>query len=255
MLPTATLGGTGIVGGDALVAGTLAPGDTTGAPGTLTINGSLTLGNAAKLAYNFGQAGVVGGPLNDLTIVKGNLVLDGTLNVATPPGGSFDPGVYRVISYDGALTNNGLAIGTIPSPSFSVQTAVAKQVNLVNTAGLNLNFWDGAAVAGKNNGTVDGGDGLWHNPAGNDNWTNSLGVPNAPYADATFAIFMAAPGNVTVDNSLGQVRSGGMQFASNGYRLLGGVIELVPDAGGGTTSASATAAAWARATSPPWTAC
>ena len=235
VLPTATLGGTGIVGGDALVAGTLAPGDTTGAPGTLTINGSLTLGNAAKLAYNFGQAGVVGGPLNDLTIVKGNLVLDGTLNVATPPGGSFDPGVYRVISYDGALTNNGLAIGTIPSPSFSVQTAVAKQVNLVNTAGLNLNFWDGAAVAGKNNGTVDGGDGLWHNPAGNDNWTNSLGVPNAPYADATFAIFMAAPGNVTVDNSLGQVRSGGMQFASNGYRLLGGVIELVPDAGGGTT--------------------
>ena len=139
VLPTATLGGTGIVGGDALVAGTLAPGDTTGAPGTLTINGSLTLGNAAKLAYNFGQAGVVGGPLNDLTIVKGNLVLDGTLNVATPPGGSFDPGVYRVISYDGALTNNGLAIGTIPSPSFSVQTAVAKQVNLVNTAGLNLN--------------------------------------------------------------------------------------------------------------------
>ena len=121
MLPTATLGGTGIVGGDALVAGTLAPGDTTGAPGTLTINGSLTLGNAAKLAYNFGQAGVVGGPLNDLTIVKGNLVLDGTLNVATPPGGSFDPGVYRVISYDGALTNNGLAIGTIPSPSFSVR--------------------------------------------------------------------------------------------------------------------------------------
>ena len=65
MLPTATLGGTGIVGGDALVAGTLAPGDTTGAPGTLTINGSLTLGNAAKLAHNFGQAGVVGGPLND----------------------------------------------------------------------------------------------------------------------------------------------------------------------------------------------
>ena len=90
VLPTATLGGTGIVGGDALVAGTLAPGDTTGAPGTLTINGSLTLGKA-KLAYNFGQAGVVGGPLNDLTIVKGNLlVLDGTLNVAGA-GGSFDP--------------------------------------------------------------------------------------------------------------------------------------------------------------------
>ncbi|WZB75776.1 hypothetical protein WJ972_06365 [Achromobacter insuavis] len=67
------------------------PGDTTGAPGTLTINGDLTLGNTATLSYNFGQAGTVGGPLNDLTIVKGNLTLDGTLNVATPPGGSFDP--------------------------------------------------------------------------------------------------------------------------------------------------------------------
>ncbi|CAB3836229.1 autotransporter-associated beta strand repeat-containing protein [Achromobacter deleyi] len=230
-----TLGGTGIIGGNTFVAGTLSPGDLTGAPGTLTITGDLTLDNAATLAYNFGQAGTVGGPLNDLTIVKGNLALNGTLNVATAPGGSFDPGVYRVISYDGTLTGSGLTIGTIPSPSFSVQTAVAKQVNLVNTAGLTLNFWDGALAAGKNNGTVDGGNGFWQNAAGNDNWTNSLGVPNAPYADATFAIFMAAPGTVTVDNSLGQVRSGGMQFASNGYRLTGGAIELVPDTGGGTT--------------------
>ncbi|WP_268580566.1 hypothetical protein, partial [Escherichia coli] len=78
-------------------------------------------------------------------------------------------------------------------------------------------------------------NGTWQNSTGNDNWTNSLGVPNAAYADATFGIFMAAPGTVTVDNSLGQVRSGGMQFASNGYRLTGGAIELVPDAGGGTT--------------------
>ena len=52
------------------------------------------------------------------------------------------------------------------------------------------------------------------------NWTNTLGTPNASYSDASFAIFMAAAGKVT-DNSLGQVRSGGMQFASDGYRLLG----------------------------------
>ena len=113
-----TLGGTGIIGGNTFVAGTLSPGDLTGAPGTLTITGDLTLDNAATLAYNFGQAGTVGGPLNDLTIVKGNLALNGTLNVATAPGGSFDPGVYRVISYDGTLTGSGLTIGTIPSPSF-----------------------------------------------------------------------------------------------------------------------------------------
>ena len=76
---------------------------------------------------------MVGGPLNDLTIVKGDLVLGGKLDVVTSPGGRFDPGVYRVISYGGALTDNGLAVGSIPSPSFSLQTAVAGQVNLVNT--------------------------------------------------------------------------------------------------------------------------
>ncbi|WP_143277667.1 beta strand repeat-containing protein [Bordetella genomosp. 10] len=228
------LGGTGTIGGNTRVDanGTLTPGDITGAPGTLTINGNLDLDGNASLAYNFGQAGVVGGPLNDLTVVKGDLTLGGTLNVTTPVGGSFDPGIYRVISYSGALTDNGLAIGTIPSPDFYVQTAVANQVNLINTSGLNLSFWDGAT--GKNNNTVDGGNGVWQNSLGNDNWTNALGAPNAPYADGTFAIFMSNPGVVTVDNGLGQVSAIGMQFASDGYRVQGGGIALLPDATGGS---------------------
>ena len=229
----ATLGGNGIIGGDVSVAGTLSPGGATGGPGTLTINGKLTLDGGARLAYSFGQAGVVGGPLNDLTIVKGDLVLGGKLDVVTSPGGRFDPGVYRIISYGGALTDNGLAVGSIPSPSFSLQTAVAGQVNLVNTGGLSLNVWDGSAAANKNNNKVDGGDGHWQHANGNNNWTNTLGTPNASYSHASFAIFMAAAGKVTVDNSLGQVHSGGMQFASDGYRVLGDAIELAPDADGG----------------------
>ena len=36
------------------------PGGSTGVPGTLTINNKLTLDGGAKLAYSFGQAGVVG---------------------------------------------------------------------------------------------------------------------------------------------------------------------------------------------------
>src|SRR3546814_4305166 len=35
-------------------------------PGTLTINGDLTLNGASILDLEFGQANVVGGPLNDL---------------------------------------------------------------------------------------------------------------------------------------------------------------------------------------------
>ena len=111
----ATLGGTGTIGGDVTIANgaTLAPGSI-GAPGTLTINGNLTLGASSTLAYEFGQSNAIGGPLNDLTAVHGNLSLDGAINVTVTPGGSFQQGLYRVISYDGTLTDNGLALGTLP---------------------------------------------------------------------------------------------------------------------------------------------
>lgn len=222
------LGGNGTVGGSVAISdGILAPGTMPGnVPGTLTINGNLSLTGASRLNYKFGQVGVVGGPLNDLTVVGGNLTLDGTLNVATSAGGSFGPGLYRVISYAGTLTDNGLVLGTQPVGSTSfVQTAVANQVNLVNTAGLTLNYWDGPAVP-RNNGVVNGGNGTWQTSAGNDNWTEATGAINAPYANGAFAIFSAVPGTVQVDNSLGAVVSGGMQFASSGYRVQGQPITL-----------------------------
>ncbi|MDH2402039.1 autotransporter outer membrane beta-barrel domain-containing protein [Bradyrhizobium sp. SSUT18] len=221
------LGGNGVIGGSVAVAngGTLAPGNTGGVPGTLTIQQNLALSSGSALNYNFGQANVVGGALNDLTKVNGNLTLDGTLNVTVSPGGTFDPGIYRAISYNGSLTNNGLQVGTIPSPDFFVQTSIANQVNLVNTAGLTLNFWDGAAGP-RNNGVVNGGNGIWQNSAGNDNWTTGTGTVNAPFTDAAFAIFAGIGGTVTVDNSLGQVTAAGMQFAADGYHLTGGAIAL-----------------------------
>ncbi len=226
----ATLGGVGTVGGDVNVAdgGTLAPGLEGAAPGTLTVNGDLSLSGGSVLDYSFGQADVVGGPLNDHTIVHGDLVLDGTIDVTAAPGSSFEPGIYRVISYDGGLTNNGLEIGTIPAAGYYVQTSVANQVNLVNTSGLTLNFWDGDAGP-KNSSTVDGGDGTWQNASGNDNWTEQNGAVNAPFADGAFAIFMGAAGTVDVDNSLGNVAVSGMQFASDGYRIQGDAVTLAGD--------------------------
>jgi fibronectin-binding autotransporter adhesin len=235
----AKLGGVGIVGGNVAIAngGTLAPGDVGPTVGALTINGDLDLHSGSILSYEFGVNNVVGGPLNDLTVVKGNLTLAGTLNVTTTPGGVFDPGVYRVISYSGALTDNGLGLGIVPPGSVEVvQTSVANQVNLVVTSGLTLNYWDGA-LGPKDNGVVDGGNGVWNTgPGANDNWTNASGAINAPWTPAAFAIFEAAPGMVTVDNSLGQVTASGMQFASDGYLIAGGPISLVETtAGSGQT--------------------
>jgi fibronectin-binding autotransporter adhesin len=220
----ATLGGTGIVGGDVTVAdnATVAPGGVTIAPGTLTINGALTLNPNANLAYHFGQANVVGGAYNDLLTVGGNLTLDGALGITQSPGGNFGPGLYRVISYGGTLTDNGL---TVSSPDYFAQTSVAQQVNLVNTAGLTLRYWDGAAGA-RNDGTIQGGDGVWHGSLGNDNWTDATGTPNAPFQTGNFAVFAGAPGTVAVDNSQGDITVSGMQFAADGYRVEDGQIAL-----------------------------
>ncbi|WP_342670244.1 autotransporter outer membrane beta-barrel domain-containing protein [Desulfobulbus elongatus] len=242
----ATLGGagdgvnTGIIGGSVTVAsgGTLSPGDVGDFPGTLTINQDLTLQNGAVLDYSFGEANVPGGPLNDLTVVHGDLTLAGTINVSLSEGGSFDVGIYRVISYDGGLTNNTLAIGAIPAGTnaadYFVQTSIANQVNLAYTAGLELNFWDGGDANLHNNNGVNGGNGVWHATQGtfdNKNWTDQFGVPNAPWASEAFAIFSATPGTVIVDEGIaGEVRAAGMQFASNGYVIQGDPITLVTSA-------------------------
>ncbi len=86
----ATLGGSGTIGGSVAVAdgGRIAPGNS---PGALTINGNLALSGTSLLDFEFGQANVPGGPLNDLINVGANLTLDGTINVTQSAGGSFGP--------------------------------------------------------------------------------------------------------------------------------------------------------------------
>ncbi|TPI21035.1 autotransporter-associated beta strand repeat-containing protein [Mesorhizobium sp. B4-1-1] len=224
----ATLGGKGTIGGNVTVAdgATLSPGSADGTPGTLAIAGDLTLSGGSILNYSFGQANVAGGALNDLTTVGGNLTLAGTLNVTVSPGGTFGPGIYRVFDYSGSLTNNGLSVGSIPSSNYFVQTSVDHQVNLVNTQGLNLNYWDGDAGP-KFDGTINGGNGTWQSSSGNDNWTEDTGSINAAYSDGAFAIFAGQAGTVTVDIGLGQVTAAGMQFSTDGYVIQGGDIGLV----------------------------
>ncbi|KAB2721109.1 autotransporter outer membrane beta-barrel domain-containing protein [Brucella intermedia] len=223
----ATLGGAGKIGGNVIVAdgGVLNPGASNAMPGTLAIGGNLALSSGSVLNYRFGEANVAGGALNDLVTVGGNLVLDGTLNVVETPGGTFGPGIYRIFNYNGTLTNNGLTVGAIPSSNYFVQTAVAHQVNLVNTAGLMLSYWDGDAGA-KFDGVINGGSGVWQGSAGNNNWTDTSGAINAVYANGTFPIFAGSAGTVTVDNSLAQVTAAGMQFAVNGYVISGENILL-----------------------------
>ncbi|WP_241392802.1 autotransporter-associated beta strand repeat-containing protein [Pseudomonas chlororaphis] len=238
----ATLGGNGTLGGNLVLASgaTLTPGDALSSVGTLTINGDLTINDGVNLAYQLGAANVVGGPMNDLIILAGNLTLDGQLNVTVPTGGAFDVGVYRLFNYGGTLSNNGLTIATAPVSlsNLSLQLSQAHEVNLINSSGQSLSFWDGALAVNRNNATVDGGDGTWnYGPGNNENWTDASGSVNAPFVTDTYAIFQGQAGTVTVDNSLGQIRTTGMQFLSDGYVITGGPVTLLETVAGSGSSA------------------
>ncbi|ESZ41369.1 autotransporter [Mesorhizobium sp. L2C066B000] len=220
-----TLGGSGSIAGAVIIAdgGVLAPGSS---PGTLTV-GALSLSSGSTLDYELGQAGVVGGGVNDLIVVTGNLTLDGSLDI-TDVGG-FGPGIYRLINYGGALTDNGLELGNLPAgvttADLTVQTSVANQVNLVSSVGNDLLFWDGDAAGNANNDLVDGGNGTW--TAASPTWTTSTGlVTGAMKPQPGFAIFQTLGGTVTTDDSAGALEVTGMQFAADGYRIEGDSITL-----------------------------
>ena len=217
----ARLGGRGTIAGPVTVAngGTIAPGSS---PGVLTV-GSLSLNSGSVLDFELGTVGGV----NDRIDVTGALVLAGTLNI-TDVGG-FGAGVYRLINYGGALTNNGLVFGTLPTgvtaSDLTIQTSVANQVNLISTVGAVLQFWDGSASGNANNGVIDGGNGRW--TATSNTWTTADGTVNGPMKPTPgFAIFQATPGTITVDISAGAVAVTGMQFAVDGYRIIGDQIVL-----------------------------
>lgn len=221
------LGGVGSIGGNVSIQdGVLSPGNSVG---TLGVLGNLSLSGSSILHYEFGEANTAGGLLNDLTNVGGNLQLDGVLNVNVESGAVLQAGVYRIINYNGSLTNNGLSLGVLPAPGveFFVQTSIPSEVNLVYTAGYKFNFWDGELAANKNDSVIEGGDGIWQSELGNDHWTNYQGVFNAPFNDAAFAVFSGKPGVITVDQSLGDINISGVQFSIDGYRVKDGTINMV----------------------------
>lgn len=205
-----TLGGTGSIAGPIHVfsGAHLAPGQSAG---TLT-TGALTLDTGSLLDYDLGISGVVGGGVNDLLEVHGNLVLDGSLNINNI--GGFGAGVYRLIDYTGSLTDHTLDLGTMPGGSNAnnlfVQTSVAGQVNLINSAGLLLGFWDGAAPGGLNNGAIEGGSGTWNDT--DSDWTDANGSVDGTWTDGQFAVFGGTAGTIDV---VGQRSVAGLQFMSN----------------------------------------
>jgi fibronectin-binding autotransporter adhesin len=222
----AKLGGAGFIEGTVTIenGAHLAPGNS---PGTLT-TGTLVLNPSSILDYELGQAGVPGGAFNDLTVVNGDLTLDGTLNVAESAGGTFGAGIYRLFDYGGSLTNEKLDLGALPAGAVGnvnvfLQTSVPGQVNLVSSVGNGFHVWDGDVIANGTaiNGAVDGGDGIWANGTANGNWTDDAGELNGVWGNYS-AIFSGQAGRVRVESSAsGPVVFQAAEFRTDGYVIAG----------------------------------
>jgi len=214
----ASLLGGGTIGGVLTVAdATLNPGGATSI-GTLT-TGGLVLGANSVLSLDLGAPGAApSGPgTGDRITVNGAVTLDGTLNARN--AGSFGNGVYRLIDYTGALTDNGLNVGALPAGTGAIQLSQANQVNLVvSNAVSDIQFWDGANTSP--NGLIDGGSGSWTNAT--TNWTGMNGALNSAWG-GKFAVFQGAAGTVAINDA---IAFEGMQFITNGYTLAGGTGSL-----------------------------
>jgi len=228
----ATLSGFGTIGGDATInnGSHLAPGDPAAGSGigTLRFDRNLTLQDGSQLDFDFGApSGLASVPgQSDNVEVGGVLTIrSAVLNVRNT--GSMGPGLYNLFKWGDALVvyTGGFA----PPPGMTLQTLVAsKQINLITTAGYTLNFWNGNGLASPTQ--MGGGDGTWS--ANSPNWADESGVASGPLQPSPgFAIFGGAAGNVAVSNTAGAVLASGLQFASDGYRLSGGTLTLVADAG------------------------
>ena len=134
----ATLGGDGDINGSVAMSALsiLTPGTS---PGSLE-TGTLSLAGSTALNWELDAPNLGNSALSDRVDIVGALTLDGILNV-TAVGGFGTPVAgdrWRLFNYTGALADNGVAFGTVPSLGsglfYTIDTSVANQVDLLVSA-------------------------------------------------------------------------------------------------------------------------
>lgn len=228
-----TLGGTGSLGGAVTVASgaKYAPG-ISGAAGKLT-SASLTLAAGSTTEFDLGAANVVGGTCNDVGVINGPIVLNGTLKVTQTASGAcgspnFGVGVYYLFTYVGATPSSASLSVSVPTGFTGVvDTSVNGQVRLIVSA-VQTTFWDGGTVNGTPNNLVDGGSGTWNGTL--QNWTTSDGSANYTWLGGTStATFKGTAGTVTLGSGY-TANLGGMDFQTTNYSITGGTLALTQNA-------------------------
>ena len=170
---TGTLSGIGTIPGtvNVLAGGVISPGDPS-VPGTLTV-GKLVLNAGSNSNFRLNTVGTVGGGINDLVNVHGNLTIAGNLNITPLANFGAATGSYTLFTYTGTLTNTGFsAINGTAGSTVAVVTGVPHEVDLqILSLGMVTQYWDGTGAISNN--IISGGSGTWNGTT--KNWTDFHG--------------------------------------------------------------------------------
>lgn len=207
-----TLSGSGVVTGAVVAASgsRLSPGTSAG---TLTFANSLSLAGGATNSFELSTNLAVGGGINDLIVVAGDLNLSGTNVLAlTPVNGKLSSGRYKLIQYSGALTggatNFSIAwVGFPPVAAVALDDTVPGEIALVVTFNPQSLVWQG-----------DGAANLW-DIGTSSNWL--AGVSNAVFFPGDDVTFDDSSANRTVALSLSLVPSSIAVNSSGNYTFTG----------------------------------
>ncbi|MEG2999923.1 MAG: autotransporter domain-containing protein [Comamonas sp.] len=104
----------------------------------------------------------------------------------------------------------------------AVLAAVLSICGMAQATPPSVQYWDGGQTTA--NGTIDGGSGSW--AAGTTNWTDANGNSNSAWAGGE-AVFQGTAGTVQMN---GPQTATGLRFATDGYVLDGGVLNLASTA-------------------------
>ena len=205
-----TLGGVGAIGGVVTInsGGIFAPGDPAG---SLTFSNNFTA-SGAILNYTLGAS-------SGLTIVKGNLSLNGTLNITA--GSGFTSTTYTLFTYSGTLTLGSLKVNLPANTTAVISTNTPGQVNLiVQTLQANIPAFPGALGFGASAYGARLGGTIYHvtntNDSGAGSFRDAVGQAN------TFVIFDVG-GTITLANAVSCASSLTIagQTAPGGIAIIG----------------------------------
>jgi autotransporter-associated beta strand protein len=211
---TATLCGSGTNTSSVDVQGLLNPGSTNNG-GTFTATAGLILESGASLTFELGTNNTIGGGINDLIEVTGDIAVTNIPITINQYQGRLQAGNYRLIDYSGSVVGDPLQEFQPPQPvtpsrySFALDTSTAHQVNVV-VSGNSANLKWAALAANLNSSWDISGTPNWLNNGSSDVFYNGdavtfddsvAGVTNwATIASGTVLLPFAVTNNSSLNN-------------------------------------------------------